>query len=233
MTSLMKHRAAVLAGLMSAVSPAFTAEPSQPRYNVVEFQAEAQREIQNDLLNATLYVELNDASAAALADAINKRVNDALRVAKEYKAVRVRSGDNRTFPVYSKANTLQGWRGRGEIRIESKDFEAASALIAKLQSSMQLAGVGFSVSPETRRAVEDELTVEAISAFKARAEVVKNSLSGKGYKLVRLSVNTGQQPPQPRFGMARAAAADVTAPDFEGGVSRMQVNASGSIEILE
>src|SRR5262245_4751849 len=120
--------------LLTVSSPAvIAAEPAQPRYNTVEFQAEAQREVQNDLLNATLYVELNDANAAALADAINKRVNDALRVAKEHKNVRVRSGDNRTYPVYSKGNLLQGWRGRGEIRIESKDFEAASALIAKLQ----------------------------------------------------------------------------------------------------
>lgn len=224
----------VTLALLAVSSPAvIAAEPRQPRYNTVEFQAEAQREVQNDLLNATLYVELNDANAAALANALNKSVNDALRVAKEYKGVRVRSGDNRTFPVYSKANVLQGWRGRGEIRIESKDFEAASALIGKLQSSMQLAGISFSVSPEARRTVEDQLTVEAIAAFKARAEVMRSALAGKGYKLVRLSVAGGYQPPQPRLAMARAAAAEVTAPDLEGGVSQIRVTASGSIEIVE
>jgi predicted secreted protein len=224
----------VTLALLATSSPAvIAAEPRQPRYNTVEFQAEAQREVQNDLLNATLYVELNDANAATLANALNKSVNDALRVAKEYKGVRVRSGDNRTFPVYSKANVLQGWRGRGEIRIESKDFEAASALIGKLQSSMQLAGISFSVSPEARRAVEDQLTVEAIAAFKARAEVMRSALAGKGYKLVRLSVAGGYQPPQPRLAMARAAAAEVTAPDLEGGVSQIRVTASGSIEIVE
>jgi predicted secreted protein len=222
-----------IAALAFAVlcAAAFAAEP--PRYNVAEFQAEAQREVQNDLLNAILYVELNDASAAALANAINKSVNDALRVAKDYKGVRVRSGDNRTLPVYSKANVLQGWRGRGEIRIESKDFEAASALIGKLQASMQLANISFSVSPETRRTVEDQLTVEAISAFKARAEVLRSALAGRGYKLVRLSVMSGYQPPQPRVAMARAAQSEVTAPDLEGGVSQVRVTARGSLEIVE
>src|SRR5262245_14093032 len=179
--------AAIAAFVLSAAG-ALAAEPRQPRYNVVEFQAEAQREVQNDLLNATLYVELNDANAAALANALNTRVNDALRVAKEYKTVRVRSGDNRTYPVYSKANVLQVWRGRGEVRLESRDLEAASALIAKLQSNMQLAGVNFSVAPETRRTVEDQLTVEAVAAFKARAEVLKGALAGRGYKLVRLNM---------------------------------------------
>ena len=236
MTRPLQHcAAAIVALVVLVISPAGTlaAEPPQPRYNTVEFQAEAQREVQNDLLNATLYVELNDASAAALANAINKSVNDALRVAKDYKGVRVRSGDNRTYPVYSKGNLLQGWRGRGEIRIESKDFEAASALISKLQANMQLASIGFSVSPETRSTVEDQLTVEAVAAFKARAEVLKNALAGRGYKLVRLSVASGHQPPQPRLAMARAAPSEVTAPDLEGGVSQVRVTASGSIEIVE
>jgi predicted secreted protein len=225
-----------LAGLVLLVAPlpGRSAEEPRPRYNLAEFQAEASREVQNDLLNATLYVELNDANAAALANAINGRVNEALRIAKEYKSVRVRSGDNRTYPVYSKGNVLQGWRGRGEIRIEAKDFEAASALIGKLQASMQLANISFTVSPETRRAVEDQLTVEAVGAFKARAEVLRGALGGKGYKLVRLSMAGGYQPGPRPFAMARAPAAEaVTAPDLEGGVSRIQIIANGAVEIIE
>jgi predicted secreted protein len=124
----------LLVAVFLAVTPAALAqETGQPRYNLISFQADAQREVQNDLLNATLYVELSDSSSTTVANAINKTVNDALRVAKEYKTVRVRSGNNRTYPVYSRSNQLQGWRGRAEIRIESKDFEAASALIGKLQ----------------------------------------------------------------------------------------------------
>lgn len=210
-------------------------ERDQPRYNVVSFQVEAQREVRNDLLNATLYVELTDSSSAALANAINRSTNDALRVAKEYKTVRARSGNNQTFPVYSRSNQLQGWRGRAEIRIESRDFEAASVLIGKLQSTMQLGNISFSVAPDTRRAAEDELTVEAIGAFKARAEVVRNALAGRGYRLARLNVAGGASLPQPRFAMARAASAspEVAAPNLEAGVSLVTVTANGSIEILE
>jgi predicted secreted protein len=225
------HKLIALALLLPPAAAALAAESAHPRYNAVEFQAEAQREVQNDLLNATLYVELNDASAAALADAVNKRINEALRVAKDYKGVRVRSGNNQVFPVYSKSNALQGWRGRAEIRIESKDFDAASVLIGKLQASMQLASLGFSVSPEARRAVHDELSVEAIRAFKARAEVLQAALAGRGYKLVRLNVATGYQGPQPR--LALAAAREATAPNFESGVSLVTVVASGTIEVTD
>jgi predicted secreted protein len=217
-----------------ATLSAIAAEP--PRYNTVELQAEAQREVQNDLLNATLFVELNDANPAALADAVNKNVNEALRIAKEYKNVRVRSGNNQTYPVYAKANVLQGWRGRAEIRVESKDFAAASALIGKLQAGMQLGNMTFSVSPEARRTTENELIAEAIAAFKARAEIVKAALAGRGYKLQRLNVANGYNAPQPRFAAAArmsVSQTEVAAPNLEAGVSIVTVSANGAIEVLE
>lgn len=229
----------ILTGAMAgcfflAALPAAAAEPS-PRYNTVELQAEAQREVQNDLLNASLYVELNDGSPAALANAINKRVNEALRVAKDYKGVTVRSGNNQTYPVYAKDNVLQGWRGRAEIRIESKDFEAASGLIGKLQAGMQLGNMSFSVSPEARRAAENELIAEAIVAFKARAEIVKAALAGRSYKLQRLNVANryGVPPPRPLMARMAASAQEVAAPNLEAGVSLVMVTANGAIEVLE
>jgi predicted secreted protein len=224
-----------LAASLALAGAALAADPA-PRYNVVELQAEAQREVPNDTLSANLYVELNDANPAALADAINKAANDALRVAKDYKSVRVRSGNNQTYPVYSKGKLLQGWRGRAEIRLESKDFQAASALIGKLQAGMQLGNLGFSVSPEARRLAENELIVEAIGAFKARAEIVRGALAGRGYKIQRLNLNSGSSGPPPRFAMARAMAAgapEVAAPDLEGGVSLVTVAVAGAVEILD
>jgi predicted secreted protein len=223
------------AGALSLAGGAFAADPA-PRYNAVELQAEAQREVANDTLSASLYVELSDSNPAALANAINKAANEALRSAKDYGNVRVRSGGNQTYPVYAKGNVLQGWRGRAEIRIESKDFQAASALIGKLQAGMQLGSLNFSVSPEARRQAENELIAEAIAAFKARAEIVRGALSGRGYKLQRLSVNSGHSGPPPRFPVARALAAgapEVAAPDLEAGVSQVTVTAAGAVEILD
>jgi len=220
--------------LLCFAAGAVAAQPAQPRYNSVELQAEAQREVQNDLLNAMLYFEAEDTSPAAVASAVNRRINDALRVAKEVKGVRVRSGNNQTFPVYSKNNTLQGWRGRGEIRLDSGDFEAASLLIGKLQASMQLGNISFSIAPETRRTVENELITEAIAAFKARADIARTALAGRSYKLQHINLAGSSNTPQPRFALARAASsAEVTAPNLEGGVSQIVMRANGSVEIIE
>ena len=214
---------------------AFAAEDA-PAYNLVELQAEAQRELPNDTLNASLYVELNDADPAALADKVNKITNESLRAARRFDRVRLTSGNNHTYPVYDKGRVLQGWRARAELKLESKDFAAASRLIGELQAKLQLANTSFSVSPEARRLATDELIAEAIAAFRARAEVVRASLAGRGYKIRRLNLGTGYRVPAPRFAAARAlsaAAPAVAAPEFESGVSTVTVTASGTIEVLE
>ena len=138
--------------------------------------------------------------------------------------------------LYAKGNVLQGWRGRAEIRIDSRDFDAASALIGKLQAGMQLGSLSFSVSPEARRQTENELITEAIAAFKGRAEIVRGALSGRSYKIVHLNVSSGSSAPPPRFAMARALAAgapEVAAPNLEGGVSLVTVTVGGAIEVLD
>ncbi len=221
--------ALMLAGSTLAADPAL-------RYNTVELQAEAQRELANDTVSASLYVELNDANPAALAAALNKAANEALRAAREYPAVHARSGNNQTYPVYAKGNVLQGWRGRAEIRLESRDFEAASRLIGKLQAGMQLANTAFSVSSEARRQAENELIAEAIAAFKVRADIVRRALGGRSYKIQRLNVSTGYSAPPPRFAVARAMAAaapEVAPPNLEGGVSMVTVTVGGAIEVLD
>ena len=101
---------------------------------------------------------------------------------------------------------------------------------------MQLGNLSFSVSPETKRGVDNELIAEAIAAFKARAEIIKTSLARRGYKLQRLNVMSGYNAPQPRFATAArmvAAAPEVAAPNLEAGVSVVTVNAGGAIEVLE
>ena len=228
--------------LIAALLAAFVALPAaaqrapgeeRTRYNTVELQAESQREVANDLLTATLYVEINDMDAAKLAAQLNTRANEALATAKDYKSVRTRSGGNQTFPVYDRNQRLTGWRGRAEIRIESRDFQAASALIGQLQAGMQLGGVNFGVSPEARKRAQDELITEAIAAFRARGDIVRTALGGRSYKIGRIAINAGGGFPQPRqvFAARGMSAEAVPAPQLEGGVSQITVNVSGTIEV--
>ena len=207
--------------------------PEATRYNTVDLQARAQREVRNDTLSASLFVELTGADAAKLADSLNRNTADSLAVAEEFKSVKVRSGNNQTYPVYDRSQRLTAWRGRAELRLESKDFQAAATLIGRLQSRMQLGQIGFSVSDEARKAAEDEIIDEAINAFRARADIVRTSLGGRGYKIRHLAVNTGGGfVPRPLMARASVAAAEgVATPPLEGGVSQITVSVNGTIEV--
>ena len=186
----MSLRPLLVAASLFFFAPAF-AHGETPRYNQIDLHAEVSREVQNDMMNATMYAEVNESSAAAVTQKLNRIGNDAIATAKQHKNVKVRTGYNQTYPVYDRNNKLTGWRGRTEVRLESKDFAAASELIGALQGGMQLGGVGFSVSPELRRETENELMKEVVTAFRQRAEVMKQALGAKAYKLRNLSVNTG------------------------------------------
>lgn len=223
-------RIALLCGLLS-VSTLVNAE-AEP-FNRVDFQVEAAREVANDLLTANMTVEIQDKQPGRVAQQINAALNDALRKASAFGTVKASSGNQRTYPVYGKNNQIDAWRGHGEIRLESRDFNAAGELIMQLQATMQLGGIQFAVAPDTHAQVENALITEAIKAFQARAEAVRAAVGAQSYKTVHISINNGGMPPRYPVQMMRSAAmaeAAVPAPEFAGGESRMTVQISGTIE---
>lgn len=225
-------RILLLAALLCLAVPALASE--EPQYNRIDFSTEAAREINNDLLQAQMSVEFSDRSPAQVAQRLNTTLNEALRKAAAYTAVKASSGNHLTYPIYGKNNRLDGWRGSAQLRLESRDFKAAGELIGQLQESLQLAGVSFTVAPETRRKMEEELVTEGLAAFRKRAETIRAAMNGSGYRLVHLSINSGGYRPQPLLDnmVAMKAESAVAAPVFAGGDSELTVRINGSIEII-
>jgi predicted secreted protein len=98
-----------------------------------------------------------------------------------------------------------------------------------------MGGMDFSIAPSTRKTHEDALLKEAVTAFRARAQLATEALGGSDYKLVNLSLNSNDlQPPMPmRMSTMKGAVmmdAAVT-PEIEAGTSRVTVNADGMIEV--
>lgn len=220
-------RFALLCGFLFAQSWAI-AEPAL--YNRVDFQVEAAREVANDLLIATLTVDIQDKQPARVAQQMNATLNHALKQAAAFSAVKTRSGNQQTFPVYGKNNQIETWRGHGEVRLESRDFKAAGELIMQLQSGMQLGSVQFSVAADTRAQIENALITEAIMAFRQRADAIRAALGAKSYKTVHMGINSGM--PNHPMPMMRAVKlnSSISAPEFASGESRMSVQINGTIE---
>lgn len=219
-------------GALGVGGPAAAAENGPDRR--VGFSVERSREVPNDWVTAVLSVTHEDPKPAEVSARINRDMAWALALAKARTAVRARSGGYSTFPVQDpKRGDVRHWRGMQEVVLESGDVEAVTALVGELQERLQVQSLAFSVSPEQRRKVEEELVAEALRGFQDRAELVRKSFGATGYRLVEVQVGTAGGGPPPVRPMLRAmsASAEMMPPAVEGGTSEIRVSASGSIEL--
>ena len=224
-----------LALLLVAPLLATAQDAREPRHdspsNVVNLQAQAEREVANDQMVALLAAEARGPAPAPLADQVNRRMRDALALAQGYPAVKAGSGNYQTWPEYQDGR-IAGWRVTQELRLESTDFAAASELIGKLQSDLVVRSLSLGLSPAARRHAEDALMVEAIGAFHRRAAIVRDAMKAKSYGIRELQLSSGGDfAPRPMpLGAARMASS-VAPPAVEPGSSRITVTASGSIQL--
>jgi predicted secreted protein len=206
------------------------AQAPETLFNLVSLNAEAEREVPNDLLTATLAAEAEGADPAQLADSVNRAMQRALSAALAVKSVKAQSGAYQTIPVYDK-NRVARWRVRQELRLESADFAAATELIGKLQASLMVTGLSLSVSAEARRKAENALIAEALAAFEERARVVRDAMKAKGYRVRDLHVSPGGSPPRPMLAMAARTLQEAAPPAVEPGSTRLLITVSGTIQL--
>lgn len=232
-TRFLRAAASLFVATSFFVATASRADEPDPR-NRVGFSLERSRDVENDWVTATAGVTLEDADPAQLADRINKDVTWALGLAKNEPGLRVRSAGYRTYPVEDRTRgTVRHWRGSQTLVVEGADATQVSALLGRWQERLQLQGLNFSVSPERRRAVEDELIVEVLEGFRARAEIVREKLGARSYEIVQIQVDSlGGGPSLLRMQTLSAAEGRVAPPALEGGTSEVSVRASASIELL-
>jgi predicted secreted protein len=220
----------LLALLLLAPSLAL-AQPQEALFNLFTLQAQAEREVPNDLLAATLAAEAEGTDPAQLQGEVNRRMQAALAIAKGYGAVRARSGTYQTYPVYESNNRISRWRVRQELRLESTDFAATTELVGKLQASLNVTGMALSVSAEARKQAENALIPEALAAFEERARLVRDAMKAKGYRTRNVQISGGgAMAPVPMAARAMAMSS-APAPAVEAGTTRILITVSGTVQL--
>jgi len=209
-------------------------EPHAPQMNTVRLSADAEREVPNERFSVSLFVERRSPKASSLVAEINGIMAEALDKAKAVDGVKVSTGAYSTTPIYNykSANKDPVWQARQDLHLESEDLEKVLALSGELQGSLQIAGVQYAVSRETRERIRDELIGEAMEAFHRRASVIGNHMPSKTYSIVDLNVDVGGHFGGNRMykgAVAMAAAPRESAPVMEQGTSKIRVNVNGTV----
>ncbi|EPJ78121.1 MULTISPECIES: SIMPL domain-containing protein [Pseudomonas] len=228
--------AATLLALGAAALSSVSAMAEDVHYNQISVRAEVDQEVARDLMNVTLYSEAQNTDPAKLAAEITETLNKALAQARQVNGVTIRQGNRSSYPVYDdKGQKITGWRERAELRLESADFAALSKLTGEMLGDMKMGGMDFSIAKPTRKTSEDALLKSAVTAFRARAQLLTEALGGTGYKVINLNFNTSGYP-QPYLRapvmMMKAERSDAApTPDVEAGTSQVTVTADGVIEV--
>lgn len=209
---------------------AVNAQAPETLFNLVSLNAQAEREVPNDLLSAVLAAEAEGTDTAQLSSEVNRTMQRALVIAKAYGGVKSRSGSYNTIPVYEKGRIVR-WRMRQELRLESTDIAAATELIGKLQANLVVNGMALSVSPDARRQTENALLAEALAAFEERARLVRDAMKAKGYRVRDLQLSGGGGVPVPAYMLRSAAAESRAQPAIEPGTTRILITVSGTVQL--
>jgi predicted secreted protein len=223
---------AVLCALI-VILPAVHAHDDETLFNVVNLTAQAEREIPNDQMTVILATEHEGNDPSKIAKDINRDMDWALGIVRQYDFVESRTRSYQTYPVYDK-RVITGWRASQELELRSENIEGLSGLAGKLQEKLQVRQMSFSPTDATRKQYENDLIEEAMTAFKERVAIVKKDMGNKDHRIINIHINTGGYipPPIPYERAAMKTMAMETAPTVEAGTSKITVHISGSVQFF-
>ncbi len=225
----------ILFAMVLAILAAFpaTAEEGRdipPGVTVVHMSEQELRQVEPDMLRATLRIEESGYSAADIQARINHAMQRAVDAAKKHEDVMVKTG---SYHVYQDHRSDQ-WNGQQTLILESKVAPVVLKLAGDFQKNYGFvtSGLNYFISPQLQAELHDEMTMAALGRIQARAEQIAETLKMKDVHIaeVDLSGGGGSNYSPPRMMRAEMAAMDSAAkPVAERGEETMTVSINAAI----
>jgi len=178
--------------LLALPIASFAAEPVSHQSTDVSFSVEAEKEVERDLLQVSLFYQAEGNDLSALNKTMAEKMNKAIELTKAQSAVEIKDNSRNTWIRYNDKGKQQGWTARAELTLESKDSQALSTVVHELDGVLAIDSVSASVSREKLSSLENELTKEALAKVKDKALLIQESLQMKGYTIQSLDVSSAK-----------------------------------------
>lgn len=200
-----------------------------------QFSTEVSRTVEKDLMDVSLYSRKSGKSLANLKNEVSANLNKVLEVAKQYPEIEIQADGISNRVNYNEKGKIDGWIAEGYINLKSKNFATLEKVLENLGNQVAINNIGFSVSPESLKALEDELTLDVIKQFQHKAEVVQKGLNAKSYQLLDVQLSTpngfgGRYDIRPMMAMAKAASYSAEEMPLEAGKETISATASGKVK---
>jgi predicted secreted protein len=194
---------------------------SQPSEGtIVTLTTSDQKKVEQDILMASLRIEVDNKDAKITQDSINKTMQKAIDLAKSDSSIKVSTGNyyvysydpNPSPKPLSHAEQQQRmiWKGSQSIELQSKDAQKVLAMVAKIQDmGFVMNGLNYVLSPELAEAQKDALLVGALKKIETKAGLVAKTLNKTNFEIIEVNIDGSYIPqPQPVM-MMKAERADM------------------------
>ncbi len=221
--------------------PAAAAEPRDA--TILMLSETAERDVTPDVLKARLLVRSQAKTPAAAQNAVNAAMTKALQKAKSAGLITETAGyhsweeqergpDGKLLPPNP---DKPRWHAQQTLVVSSEDSAKLLEAVAGLQQDdLLMQDLSYELSRKLRRSLEDELTREALTRLRARAELAAGAVERRfdGWRSIRVG-ETPDQMPVMRMQMASAPAMGkaMVAPVAEPGTRVVRLSVEGEARL--
>lgn len=227
----------LVGGLVTlAAAPALAQTPPSPE-GVLMLNAAATQEVDHDVMQITFSTQRDGPDAQAVQSALKQALDAALaeaRKAARPRELEVETGNFSLYPRYSSKGQPSGWQGSAELRVHGRDLPGIAQLSGRI-TTLSIARVSYSLSPERRQEVERGVAERAVARFRTQALEYAKLFGYADVAVREVSVGSNEPPVLEhafKGRVAMASAADESLP-VEPGKGSVSVTVNGSVQMLK
>lgn len=181
---------------------------------ILNIAATERTAVQQDLLMASLRIEIENADPKKVQGDINALMKKAVEKAKTVASVKTSTGqyyvyENTPIPHEKDVTpATKTWKGTQTLDLQSTTADELLKLAGELQDmGLVMGGLNYTLSPEKADLAKDALMEKALAKVTARAERAAKAMNKKSLSLVEVNVDTSDNIGQP-YPVMRAMAMD-------------------------
>lgn len=177
---------------------------------ILSISATERREVEQDLLIASLSYNASNPDIRVLQEEINKAMQQSIDLLKKEKELKFHTGAYQVYEVVDPRSKEKKWQGRQSVTVKSKNSDLLLKTVAKLQSlNLGMESLSYVVAPETQVEIQDSLMEAALKQLQDRANRAAKALNKSQAELKDVNVISESPAYQPMRTFAMRQQADM------------------------
>lgn len=156
---------------------------------ILAISATVQREVQEDLLVASLEFSVVHADTRSVQNEINDAMQKGLARIAAISAIEANTGSYQVYEIHEPRTKEKRWQGRQALILKSRESQLLLDEVGTLQGSgFAVTGLNYILDPRTARSLQDEMLEEALSLLQKRAVRAAKALGKSKAELKEVTV---------------------------------------------